>query len=176
MQYRYTVRGGYDRLLKKKVEKGTLFAVPLAVLAIVGLAALTSNTTRGPGIGSGSSGDSGQATVTKTFQETANNQPSGDTNSGGTSGTATSVSTQPSTATGTSTQGSSSSTLGGGGTTVKSVQPSSTPSTGTTSGTTTTGGGGSSGGTTTIIPPFIPVPATICLSLKQDPVTGLCVN
>ena len=128
MQYRYTLSGGYDKLIKKKVEKGTLFAVPLAVLAIVGLAALTSNTTTGPGVGSGSKGNSGQATVTKTFQPTAANDQT----------TAASGSTE-STATGTSTQGSSGTSLAPTrSSTSSSVQPSST-TTQSTSGTSSAG-------------------------------------
>ncbi len=168
MQYRYTLRGGYDRLIKKKVEKGTLFAVPLAILAIVGIAALTSNTTSGPGIGSSSKGTSGQSTVTRTFQNTAANDQT----------TASSGSAE-STTSGSSTQGStgSSSTNGTSSSPTRTIQPSSGTTTGTTSGATSNGSGSSGGSGTTIVPPapLPPPPVTVCVK-GIDPLTGLCVN
>jgi hypothetical protein len=143
MRYRYTVRGGYDRLIKKKVEKGTLFAVPIAIMAIVGLAALTSHSTSGPGIGSASKGTSGQSTVTKTFAATANNQPNGSSAdpNGSTSGTANAAG-----GAGTAAQGGSVRTTGTtSGSQARSIQPSgSGGSTGISAPTGTTSGGGGS--------------------------------
>jgi hypothetical protein len=166
MQYRYTVRGGYDRLIKKKVEKGTLFAVPVAIMTIVGFAALTSNTTTGPGVGSPSKGaGSGQSTVTKTFKTTANDQP--DKNS---TGTATGAQgTGDSLAQGGS---SASSASGASGINARSIQPSSSsgstvsslpvsPTSGTTGGGTPSGSGG--GGT----------PSQDCLCQALSPVTSV---
>ena len=71
---RYTLRHGYDRQIKRKFERISLFAVPFAVLAIVGVAALTSNTTSGPGVGSPSDGTGGHSTVAKTFKNASSTQ------------------------------------------------------------------------------------------------------
>jgi hypothetical protein len=127
---KYTATGGYDREVKKKVEIGSIIAIPLTILAIVGLAALTSNTTTGPGIGNGSTGTSGNPTVTKTFNEGSDSQLSGSVSKNASNGgsSSTTTATQPQRTS--STQSTVSSTSG-------------------TSGSTSSSGSSGSGGTTT---------------------------
>jgi hypothetical protein len=121
MQYRYTLSNGYDRLLKKRIEKVAIFAVPAAVLLIVGAAAFTSRTFHGPGIGSGGKGGA-ETTQTASqngstkFQNTAShNSEQGAPNNVQQTQAGSSVNTQGSASTGSTGGTGSGSTTGGGG-------------------------------------------------------------
>jgi hypothetical protein len=69
MRYRYTLSNGYDKLMKQRLERAAIYAVPAAVLLIVGVASFTSNTFQGPGVGS-------QGTDTSKTVQTGNNSAS----------------------------------------------------------------------------------------------------
>jgi hypothetical protein len=176
---RYTLSNGYDRQIKQRVEKGTLFVVPLTLLAIVGLAALTSNTTSGPGLGSPSSGVGGTSSVTRTFNigkdQLANASTMG---AQGSTSSARSTTTKATSSTGSS---SSSATLPSTSQTAGALQSTPTPTTstgGTTTPTPTVTNPLPSGGATDpsdcvceVLAPVVE-PVTAPLTNVVDPVTS----
>lgn len=145
MGYHYTVQSGYDRGVKKKVERGTLFAVPLTVLAIIGISALSSSTTIFPGGGNEgiSSGTGGTPSVAKEFKSTSgqgSDPATGDgSQSAGGSQSSQGVSTQR-TASASSPTSSGGSTGSGG--TAGAIQPSAPSGGGSTPPSGGSGGGG----------------------------------
>jgi hypothetical protein len=71
---RYTLENGYDSQFKQRVERGALYALPIAIVGIVGFASLTSNSTTGGGVGSPSQGRGGNGAVATTWSSDGNGQ------------------------------------------------------------------------------------------------------
>jgi hypothetical protein len=64
---KYTLENGYDSQLKQRLERGALYALPLAIVGMVGFASLTSNSSTGGGVGSPSKGTGGKGAVATTW-------------------------------------------------------------------------------------------------------------